>query len=140
MTARPTSRVLLCGVYDPGSPLSLLRGTPHLLRRIWAHTTAYWEQMIRLPDTSCREASEVFMPQVRPIIKDCQEANQPFYLAALRTYQPHFCGDDPSSPAAFPPPSGVNINMMPFLVAETFEACRLPESVRPYWSMVKTSP
>ena len=44
--ARPTSLVLLCGVYDPGSPLSLLRGTPHLVRRIWEHTTDYWRQVL----------------------------------------------------------------------------------------------
>ena len=71
--------------------------------------------------------------QISPSIQDCEEAAQPFYLATLRQ-EPDFRD---LSPPSFPPPSGVNINMMPFLVGKTFESCRLPESVRPYWSMVE---
>ena len=96
-------------------------------------------QVVRLPEPRCREGSGDSY-QLRPSIQDCEEAAQPFYLAALRQ-QPDFFGQDlPSllpSPPSFPPPSGVNINMMPFLVGQTFEDCQLPESVRPYWSMVE---
>ena len=28
--------------------------------------------------------------------------------------------------------------MMPFIVGETFEACKLPEKIRPYWAMIKS--
>lgn len=38
----------------------------------------------------------------------------------------------------FPPPSGLDIHMMPFLVGHSFKASQLPEYVRPYWSMLKT--
>ena len=41
----PTSNVLLCGVYDPVSPLSWLRGTPNTVKKIWRHTTDYWMQV-----------------------------------------------------------------------------------------------
>ena len=92
-------------------------------------------QVIRLPDPRCREGSEDYH-KINPRIKDCEETAQPFYLATLRQ-EPDFCGRDLSSTPSFPPPAGVNINMMPFLVGETFESCRLPESVRPYWSMVE---
>ena len=61
--------------------------------------------------------------------------------------QPFFLTPIDSSPldhderrVEFPPPSDsapVNINMMPFLAGATFEDCRLPESVRPYWSLIE---
>jgi len=38
---------------------------------------------------------------------------------------------------SFPPASDININMMPFIVGETFSSSKLPESVRPYWPMIK---
>ena len=37
----------------------------------------------------------------------------------------------------FPPPSGIKINMMPFISSELFENCRLPENLKPYWGLIK---
>ena len=34
---------------------------------------------------------------------------------------------------SFPPPTDININMMPFIVGFTFEKSQLPEFVCPYW-------
>ena len=38
--------------------------------------------------------------------------------------------------AEFPAPSGININMMPFISSEQFEDCRLPEYLNPYQSLI----
>merc|ERR1719334_2657629 len=38
---------------------------------------------------------------------------------------------------SFPPPTDININMMPFIVGYTFEKSLLPEFVRPYWPMIE---
>ena len=37
----------------------------------------------------------------------------------------------------FPEPTNININMMPFIVGETFQACRLPEYLKPYWKLIE---
>ena len=47
--ARGVSRAILEGVYDQGSPLSVLQGTPHLLQIIWDFLRAYWAHVIKLP-------------------------------------------------------------------------------------------
>ena len=61
---------------------------------------------------------------------------QPFYLTPI-AISPFHAGEM----AKLPPPSKepLNINMMPFLVGGSFEDCKLPESVRPYWSLIEVS-
>ena len=44
-------RAVLAGLCDPGSPLSLLRGCPHITATIWGHVRSYWRRLIQLPDT-----------------------------------------------------------------------------------------
>ena len=39
---RPVQKVLLDGVYDAKSPLSMLRGCQHITKRIWQMLTWYW--------------------------------------------------------------------------------------------------
>ena len=41
-----------------------------------------------------------------------------------------------NSAAEFPHPSGININMMPFISSEQFEDCRLPEYLNPYEDLI----
>ena len=41
-----------------------------------------------------------------------------------------------SFPPLFPPPSGININMMPFISSEHFENCRLPAYLNPYQGLI----
>ena len=68
------------------------------------------------------------------------ERPQPFYLTPI-TWEPS--GDYSSGGRAysFPDRSNaddlININMMPFIAAADFEECKLPECVRPYWSLIK---
>ena len=46
---------------------------------------------------------------------------------------------DSSQFSKFPLPVGIgiNINMMPFICSESFDNCRLPEYLRPYWGMIE---
>ena len=37
----------------------------------------------------------------------------------------------------FPSPRGLNVNMMPFIMGRNFEDCKLPEYLRPYWSLIE---
>lgn len=115
------SRVLLQGLYDQGSSLHALLGFPHVMQIIWRLLTDYWRKMIKLPDvmTFNYDEDEIL-----------DENLQPFYLSVLSQEY----ADEPS--CSFPPPSNININMMPFVVGRTFKDCRLPKYVRPYWSML----
>ena len=36
-----------------------------------------------------------------------------------------------------PTPSGIIIDMMPFISSEEFKTSRLPENLKPYWSLIK---
>ena len=42
----PILCVIFEGVYDNNSPLSALRGTPHITRMIWKLITSYWQSLI----------------------------------------------------------------------------------------------
>ena len=53
----PVLKILLTGVYDPGSPLANLRGCPHIVRAIWIEVTAYWKSLIQFPND--QEESDV---------------------------------------------------------------------------------
>jgi hypothetical protein len=41
-------RVILEGVYDNESPLSALRGTPHIVRNIWEMIVEYYKHLIQI--------------------------------------------------------------------------------------------
>ena len=137
---RPISRVLLEGLHDPGSPLSCLRGTPHIMRTIWDLITAYWKTVIHLPghqvenpnyvSQSDREDELIYTPY-----NDNPTCTIPFFLSPLmHPFTETTSGK--SRLVSFPPPSGININMMPFVVGSSFKACRLPKYVRPYWDLI----
>ena len=40
-------------------------------------------------------------------------------------------------PIRFPPASGINVNMMPFIASRQFENCRLPEFLEPYKFLIE---
>ena len=120
-------KVVLDGLYDEDCPLSRLRGRQHLLRRIWAEVRRYWEAAIQLPDVD-REFEGCWADHVMHSVRS----------PASRTFAaPVSCIEDYCTYPDFPEPSGININMMPFIVGETFEECKLPEYVRPYWDLIQ---
>jgi len=125
----PISKVLLDGLYDPDCLLSQLRGCQHLMRRIWEELLLYWAQAIRLPQKDIEKGE--YMERV----KKANEARpQPFYLTPIDK-------DPDVGEYGFPVREGtkepININMMPFIAEANFEACKLPECVRPYWSLIQ---
>ena len=119
------SKVLLDGLYDQGSPLYKLKGCPHIMRIIWENVTKFWEEMVDMPVVSDPTASRFHVKvQIDDTLPSCT------YLTALTSISFQRC--------SFPSPSDININMMPFIVGETFDDCKLPSYVEPYWPMIKT--
>ena len=104
----PVARVLLQGVYDAESPLSMLRGTPNILQMIWRMIKIYWKSLIKITPSKYDEKRE-------------EEGG----LAYLRCWK-----------VTFPTPQGININMMPFIMGRTFKECCLPEYLEPYWELI----
>ena len=87
------------------------------MKMIWDNIRQFWREMIEIPaDPDLTDED------------DEDEVSPPcLYLTPIPSTQG----------CSFPPPSGININMMPFIVGETFAACKLPEYVKPYWPMIK---
>eukprot|EP00092_Neocalanus_flemingeri_P051338 GFUD01059675.1.p1 GENE.GFUD01059675.1~~GFUD01059675.1.p1 ORF type:complete len:381 (+),score=98.56 GFUD01059675.1:41-1183(+) len=125
-TQNPISKVLLEGLYDQECPLSRLRGCPHLLRVIWEDIREYWRGMIELP---CEVQAE---NKYWCNVEVDHSAQSSFYLTPISSVS-----WDSDTLYSFPTPSDININMMPFIVGKTFESSKLPEYVKPYWSLIK---
>ena len=118
------------GLYDEGSNLFLLAGCPHILKTIWLHIIDYWRQAVELPVVSPPDDDGIRVGGI-----DTEEVLPPcLYLTPISSSDPVECEITEYS---FPPPTDININMMPFIVGETFPQCKLPEFVRPYWSMIE---
>jgi len=130
---RPISKVLLEGLYDKECVLSQLRGCQHVMRRIWEELLDYWTKAIRLPvkDFVDENAENMGVPKLK--LAD-EEKPQPFYLAPIDV-------DPDLGSYGFPDRKDtkepININMMPFIAEADFDECKLPEFVRPYWSLIQ---
>ena len=129
---RPILKVFLAGLYDEESHLSKLRGCDNIIKAIWTEVRDYYQsavtdgtftlntyrnsyfidlQKISLPPIQPWEASNFFLQDNK---LECHSNNTP----------------------EFPPTSGININMMPFISSEQFENCRLPEYLAPYGDLI----
>ena len=136
-TSRVISRTLLQGLYDPASPLSLLRGTPHIMQIIWDLIKAYWKTVIHLPGHEVRNPNYVAQGEEEEDGLYCNQptCKIPFFLSPLM--HPFVSTSTTvSNLVSFPPSTGININMMPFVVGSSFKACRLPKYLQPYWDMI----
>ena len=104
---RPILKVFLEGLYDKESNLSKLK--------------------VR----GCEHAIRIIWKEIRD-----------FYQSVVTKPQPRCCNSyfvdlkRISFPPEFPPPSGININMMPFISSENFEKCRLPAYLNPYRGLI----
>ena len=103
-------KTILEGLYDEDCVLSKLRGCPHILKQIWTIVRTFWEDSIYLPFENESNMYEVHERE-KPV-ESCE---------SWTFYSPIAFGDERCS---FPEPSDINVNMMPFLVGESFEACR----------------
>ena len=125
----PVLKVLFAGIYDPENQWSKLRGCPHIVRAIWNEVKIYWASLIQFPND--QEESDVDHDCIFGSYEEYSKMSKTFFtpiyeLDYMDVIQP-----------GFPEPSGININMMPFIVGKTFESCKLPDYVEPYWKMIK---
>ena len=129
---RPISKVLLEGLYDKECVLSQLRGCQHVMRRIWEELLDYWTKAIRLPVKNI-DKGEYMGWRWNGELAD-EDRPQPFYLAPIDV-------DPDLGSYGFPDRKDtkepININMMPFIAEAEFDECKLPEFVRPYWSLIQ---
>ena len=117
----PLLKVLLEGYYDEDCVMSKLRGCPHLLQDIWRKVVKFNRSQIILPDknvtfdyrTNWREWGTY--PSVDAI-------GSALFVAPISDDNHEF--EDEDKRIAFPKPSNININMMPFIVGESFKECR----------------
>ena len=113
----PVLRVIWEGVYDDESILSMLRGTPHIVRLIWLHITDYWKSLIKVID---HDVSREWPPTPKDM-----EPGRCKYVPI-----DNFVLEVDS--VTFPPSQNLYINMMPFVLDEEFGKCYLPEELRSY--------
>ena len=125
-------KTLLEGVYDGDQcPLSTLRGCPHILKTIWREVETFWRTAIILPyerpEGNGRDVQDDFTTvkqgkrerrfRVSPYV--CPKEKQDSFHSWLYFANIHYQTD-----YSFPEPTNIQINMMPFLVGETFESCK----------------
>ena len=125
---RKLQKTLLEGVYDGDQcPLSTLRGCPHILKTIWRDVETFWRKAIILPYERLEDVEDDFNTvigyrgtrgrRISPYV--CSKEEQDSFHSWL-----YFTNILPKSDFSFPEPSNIQINMMPFLVGETFEDCK----------------
>ena len=129
-------KVILEGIYDEGSILSSLRGTPHIVKEIWSILkNHYCKLLIKLPKRFNYENNKYPEPEMLNyhedfVVPDFQFIKQFEYYEVLDHYQ--------ETDSMFPKPSGININMMPYIYGgEKFKDYRLPDYVKPYFSLIR---
>eukprot|EP00794_Sanderia_malayensis_P004917 gene4917-5564_t len=124
----PIAKALLEGIYDTNCELNKLFGIYHVLRAIWTNVTDFWKSNILIhkrldPLERNLEGTTAYLN----LNSQSYEQSEPESVVKYR--------DEPyiDNEVVFPPADGININMMPFLMNETFSECRLPERLRHYW-------
>ena len=121
----PLLKVILEGLYDEDCVMSKLRGCPHIIKDIWRKVLNHHKSLIHLPDKSI---SFNYMSNQEnytsyPSIDSLESA---LYVAPIT--ENHWTNDQKQP--RFPPPSNININMMPFVVGSNFKECRLPQKIK----------
>ena len=106
------AKTLLEGMYDDACILSLFRGHPHLIETIWTLATneSRWKRCIKFPTFNTFYFTEVHGGVNSDSQQGCVE---------------------------FPPPTDININMMPFIMGMAFDESRLPTYLENYWPMIE---
>ena len=125
----PILKTIFEGVYDDKSILSSLRGTPHLIKKVWYILKNCFKSYIKLPknydDYEGPEGvsleNEVLMPDLG-FLKE---------FASSETYD--LIEDD----VIFPKATDININMMPYISkGYDFEDYKLPAYLKSYAKLI----
>lgn len=126
----PILKTIFEGVYDDKSILRSLRGTPHLVKKLWCILKNCFRSYIKLPkDYDHYEVpegvsleNEVLMPGLG-------------FLKEFAPYETYgiFIEDD----VIFPKATDININMMPYISkGNDFEDYKLPPYLKPYAELI----
>ena len=112
----PTVRVILQGLYDPDSPWHMLSGMHYILKAIWHDVLTCYKSSILAPP---------------------KDSNDNLSFVKIKWGYAYSRYDSPAGWLVhFPDPSDININMMPFVMVNTFEETKLPDYLRQYFEQV----
>lgn len=148
----PIAKALLEGIYDEGSELARLRGMWHILRHIWRFMIAFYKDNIKVTEVlnpyktesdkmqNCKRGASYlnlsgFSPKFPIYVapSDIQEGD--LWLVRQQGWQQHYRGG--FGGVKFPKPTGININMMPFIMdVSNFKSCHLPQYLKSYWQNI----
>ena len=110
----PVLRALVDGVCDENCVLGLLNGVLDVVQQIWDLVVSSWGRCIK-----------------EPILNEGYHGHVKNPAVMMLSVRPDV--DNDYRECKFPKPIGIRINMMPFVMAETFEESRLPKYLEPYW-------
>ena len=128
-TIHPKLKLILSGVYDPGSYLSVLRGSPHIVEYIWNLVKTGWKRHIK---------TSGFPIYVNIPSHDDSHWPRPVRGQVVVREDVSFFMDLHEGWKEWPKPSDININMMPFIADSTFEGTKLPAYLKPYEDHINT--
>ena len=139
LVSNPVLKIFLEGLYDENCNLSKLRGCPYIVMRIWKEVRGFWNEKITLPpikdEDFIKNGSGIrYQHEVLDVCKESFKSDT--YFAPLRLENGYYCGDE-GEKYSFPAPTDININMMPFIVGEDFEDCKLPDHLKNYWDLIE---
>ena len=135
LVSNPVLKIFLEGLYDENCNLSKLRGCPYIVMRIWREVRNFWSEKITLPPIKDEDfiKSGNGIRYQHEVLDVCKESFK------SETYFAPLClgmGYDEGEKYSFPAPTDININMMPFIVGEDFEDCKLPDYLENYWDLI----
>ena len=114
-------KAFLTGVYDEFSVLNVLLGKPHIIQYIWELVKSTWKEHIKLP----AEYDEYY------------EASPDEEYGTTVQKEVYFFKYCPIYMTGFPDPSGINVNMMPFIASREFKDTKLPDYIKPYADLIR---
>ena len=131
LNLNPVLKIFLEGLYDENCNLSKLRGCPYIVMRIWKEVRDFWNEKITLPLIK----DEDFIKNGSGFLDLCKESfKSETYFAPLCLRMSYY---DEGEKYSFPAATDININMMPFIVGEDFENCKLPNYLKNYWDLIE---
>ena len=163
----PIAKALLQGIYDDKCELSKLRGMWHILRSVWRYLISFWKENIKLTDVNpfeggSTEEATLLLPTSSASflnLSGFEQLSQFCYYdtddereeddgklirnISWKEYYKNYDDDSDDDDyntiykIRFPRPTGVNINMMPFIMdIENFTNCQLPRYLEKYWECI----